>query len=100
MRIVIILIVGLCCGAVCALPNVHLQRTCDHNGRTGVSNMDTIEHAGNGEYGSIARDYYDMYKGNQRFVGNDNPKPEPQQEPEQQEPQQSFRFGENRQFKF
>lgn len=87
--IIVIIIIGLYCGAVCGFT---FQRTCSHNDRPGVSSMDMVEHIGNGEYGSIIRDYHDVYKGDQYFTGFDNNKPEsqPQRKPEKQQPNQEM----------
>lgn len=54
--------------------NIHL--VCSHNGRPGVSDWDLYEHVGNGEFGSVARDIYDMSERKQEYVGKDNPSEE------------------------
>lgn len=92
MQFAIIFVVGFCCGTLYAFPNwaPNVEPTCEHNGKPGVSVLDTWEHAANGEWGNYGRDVYDAFKGNQKFTGFDNPKPEPQEQPQQQpEPQQT-----------
>lgn len=54
--------------------DIHLA--CSHNGRPGVSDWDLYEHVGNGEFGSVARDIYDMSERKQEYVGKDNPSEE------------------------
>ena len=46
---------------------------CAHNDRDGVSAADILEHLGNGEYGSAARDGADLASGYQKYSGLNQP---------------------------
>lgn len=58
---------------ICSAP-APVQLICDHNGKSGVSALNLLEHWVNRQYGSATRDAYDLIRRNQKYSGIENPK--------------------------